>query len=110
MKNYDAKLKMVNKRLKKRPLINPEFAIHQISKFIDMSCCDLDGEMKNIRAEERITLYEFVYMANYDLMLCEALEDQDRKTMWAELEKGIRENNGFKPDDKDELALKIKLF
>lgn len=110
MQDYYSKLKMIEERLKKKPLIDPEFAIHQIFKFIEMGCYDLDGKMKVIKEEGRITLYEFVYMINYDLTINNDTNNQERKALWVEVEKGIRENNGFKPDEKDELALKIKLF
>lgn len=110
MKNYDARLKNFSKRLKKRPLIDPVYAIQQIFKFIDMSYPDLDEKMKEIKEEERISLYEFVYIANYELTINGSTQNTNKQAMWAEIEQGIRKNNGFKPDEKDELALKIKLF
>jgi len=110
MKNYDSKIQMINKRLSKKPLLDPEYVFQQIDKFICMGACDLDGKMMEIKEEDRVALYDFVFIANYELTISGSEQDDKKKSLWVEIEKGIRENNGFKPDERDEEALKIKLF
>ena len=105
MNNYFAKLKLIERRLNKKPLIDPEEAFQQSKRIFQLATGDTEDDKP-----EKITLYEFVFWANMDISMRDKSEHPESSKFWREIEQGIQENNNFIKDDKDVLAIKMKLF
>jgi len=92
--NYNVnKLRKIEERMQ-RVVRDPEKIIKLICKIINLSC--YDGPLP-VPENLRVTYYEFVDMANFVINSEEESKGntQDLKDLYSEMEKDIREINGF---------------
>ena len=100
-----SRLNNIEKRAEKLLEVDPEVALRMIRTYIDLSC-----EEEPCKPEEKTTLYEFIWWVNHFLDVVEERNLQSMIELWWDIEAGIRDRGGFKPDEKDQEAEEIRKY